>query len=54
MDALLFFQFSVMNVKLMNENNSLIIAVSKLHGPCYSITFFYLACIVVSTHVIFI
>ena len=40
MSALLFFHFPVMTAKLINESNSLIIAVSKRHGLRYSITFF--------------
>ena len=39
MGALLFFIFRVMNVKSINEKK-LIIAVLKLHGLHYSITFF--------------
>ena len=40
MGALLFSHFRVMNLKLINETNSLIIAISKWHGLCHSITFF--------------
>ena len=40
MGALLFSHFRVTNVKLINEKNSLIIAVSKEHGLRHSITFF--------------
>ena len=40
MGALLFSHFRVTNVKLINEKNSLIIAVSKEHGLRLSITFF--------------
>ena len=35
-----YFHFWVMNVKLISENNVLIIAVSKWHGLHYSILFF--------------
>ena len=40
MGALLFSQFRVTNVKLINKKNSLIIAFSKWHGLVHSITFF--------------
>ena len=40
MGALLFFHVRVMNVKLINENNFLIIAVSKRDEMRYSIKFF--------------
>ena len=46
MSALLFSNFRVTNMKLINEKNSLIIAVSKLHEQCHVIL--YLACFVVS------
>ena len=40
MDAVLFSHFRVRNVKLINEKNSLNIAVSKWHGLRHSTTFF--------------
>ena len=64
MVKLLFFRLRVMNVKLINENNSLIIAVSKRlglntkkYGPeltpyldaFHAVIFFHLAYFVVST-----
>ena len=55
MDALLFSHLRVTIVKLINEQNSLNIIVSKWHGLDHSVRFFlYLACFVVSTYVIFI
>ena len=40
MVALLFSYFRVTNGNLINEKNSLIIAVSKWHGLCHSVMFF--------------
>ena len=40
MVKLLFFHFRVMNLKLINEKNSLIITVSNWHGLRHSIKFF--------------
>ena len=40
MGAFLFSHFRVTIVKLINEKNSLIVAVLKWHGECHSITLF--------------
>ena len=46
MVAILFSHFRVMNVKLVNEKNFLVNAVSKLDGCVILLRLLYLACIV--------
>ena len=54
MGALLFFLFRVMNMKLINEWNSLILQFSTDMDHVILLSFLYLACFIVSTYVIFI
>ena len=54
MGALIFFHFRVMNVKLITEKNSLIVAFQNDMDAVILLRFLYLACFVVSTYVIFI
>ena len=49
MGGFLFFHFRVMNVKLINEKNSLIIAVSNNMDCVILLCFLCLSCFVVST-----